>query len=140
MQKQKAHDSDQAAPESGAPQAPRASGEVPGSGLAEDTPLPESSTRAAQLPDAPVPSEPTDTLLSAGKPADRLELMLEDRLAVVDDTLALVHERLRELDARLSGLERRKSTVAPAPRQKSWLWLAFLIALAVVFQLLNALK
>ena len=139
MQKQKAHDSDQTAPESGAPATPRASGEVPG-GFAEDTPLPESSTRTAQLPDAPVPSEPTDTLLSAGKPADRLELMLEDRLAVVDDTLALVHERLRELDARLSGLERRKSTVAPAPRQKSWLWLAFLIALAVVFQLLNALK
>ena len=140
MQKQKAHDSDQAAPDSGAPATPRGSGELPGGGFSEHTPLPESSTRAAQLPDAPVPSGPTDTLLSAGKPAHPLELLLEDRLAVVDDTLALVHERLQQLDARLSGLERRKSTVAPAPRQKSWLWLAFLIALAVVFQLLNVLK
>ena len=134
MQKEQAHDSDPVAPENGAPATPRASGERPGGVFAEDTPLPESNTRSAQLPDAPsVPSEPTDTLLSAGKPADRLELLLEDRLAAVD-------ERLRDLDARLSGLERRKSTALPEQRLKPWLWLAFLIALAVVFQLLHALQ
>jgi hypothetical protein len=141
MPSEKAHDSDPAAPESGAPATPRVSGEVPEAGpFAEHTPLPQSSTRMAEPTDAPVPSEPTDTLLSAGRPADRLELLLEDRLASVDDMLAVVDERLRELDARVSVLERRKSTVAPEPRQKPWLWIAFLIALAVVFQLLHALK
>jgi hypothetical protein len=134
MQKEQAQDSDPAAAGSDAPATPRASGELPGGSFAEDTPLPESNTRGAQLADAPgVPSEPTDTLLSAGKPADRLELLVEDRLAVVD-------ERLRELDARLSELERKKSTALPEPRLKPWLWLAFLIALAVVFQLLHALQ
>jgi len=98
--------------------------------------MPESSTRKAELPDAPsVPSEPTDTLLSAGKPADRLELLLEDRLAVVD-------ERLQQLDLRLARLEQSRPTTAPQPvaRQKPWLWLVFLIALAAVFQLLRALS
>jgi hypothetical protein len=111
------------------------SGEVPaGLVAAESTPLPESSTRAAQLPDEPaVASEPSDTLLSAGKPADRLEVMLEDRLAVVD-------ERLRELDQRLSVLEQKKPIRVEEPRQKPWLWIVFLIALVVVFQLLRAMR
>ena len=117
------------------PHTPRASGEVPaGLAAAESTPLPESSTRTAQLPDeAAARSEPSDTLLSAGKPADRLEVMLEDRLAVVD-------ERLRELDQRVSVLEQRKSIRLEEPRQKPWLWIVFLIALVVVFQLLRAMR
>ena len=136
MQKQKAQDSDSAATESGAPPTPRVSGEVPTGPFVTDTPMPKSSTRMAQLPEAPgVPSEPTDTLLSAGKPADRLELLLEDRLAVVD-------ERLRELDARLAVLEEPKPPVIslPVARQKPWLWIVFLIALVAVFQLLRALR
>jgi hypothetical protein len=117
------------------PNTPRVSGEVPvGLAAAESTPLPESSTRAAQLPDEPpAVSEPSDTLLSAGKPADRLEVMLEDRLAVVDD-------RLRELDQRLSVLEQKKPIRVEEPRQKPWLWIVFLIALVVVFQLLRAMR
>ena len=141
MNSQKVHDSDPAAPDSGAPTpTPRVSGEVPeGGAFVEHTP--QSSTRMAELPaEASVPSEPTDTLLSAGKPADRLEILLEDRLGVVDDTLAVVDERLRELDARIAVLEQKKSIVAPEPRQKPWLWIAFLVALVVVFQLLHALK
>jgi hypothetical protein len=107
---------------------------VPAGLVAAETPLPESSTRTAQLPDEPVArSEPSDTLLSAGKPADRLEVMIEDRLAVVD-------ERLRELDQRLSVLEQRKSIRVEEPRQKPWLWIVFLIALVVVFQLLRAMR
>jgi hypothetical protein len=142
MQKREAHDSDSAAPASGAPATPRVSGEVPDGGpFAEHTPLPQSSTRMAEQTDAAgLPSERTDTLLSAGKPADRLELLLEDRLAVVDDTLAVFDERLRDLSARVAVLEQKKSIVAPEPRQKPWLWIAFLIALTVVFQLLHALK
>jgi hypothetical protein len=116
------------------PNTPRVSGEVPAGLAAECTPLPESSTRAAQLAEeAPAVSEPSDTLLSAGKPADRLEVLLEDRLAVVD-------ERLRELDQRISVLEQKKSIRVEEPRQKPWLWIVFLIALVVVFQLLRAMR
>jgi len=136
MQKQKAQDSTSAAAESAPLPTPRVSGEVPTGSFAADTPMPQSSTRMAEPPDAPgAPSEPTDTLLSAGKPADRLELLLEDRLAVVD-------ERLRELDARIAVLEEPKPPAMslPVARQKPWLWLVFLIALVAIFQLLRALR
>ena len=116
-----------------APNTPRVSGEVPAGLSAADTPLPESSTRAAQSGEAAVLSEPSDTLLSAGKPADRLELMLDDRLALVD-------ERMRELEQRLAVLEQKKAIRAQEPRTKQWLWLAFLIALVVVFQLLRRVR
>ena len=139
MQKREAHDFDPAV-QSGPVATPRVSGEVLTSLAPLDAPDPTSSTRAAVAPLEPsvplessVPSDPSDTLLSAGKPADRLEVMLEDRLAVVD-------ERLRELDGRLASLEHKKSITAPEPRQKPWLWVAFLIALAVVFQLLHRVR
>jgi len=142
MQKRQAHDSDPSAFPSGATATPRVSGEQP----AAELPQPESSTRSAPIPlvssvapgasSEPAPgasSEPSDTLLSAGKPADRLEVLLEDRLATVDD-------RIRELDARISVLERKKPSAAPDPRQQPWLWIAFLIALVVVFQLLQRMR
>jgi hypothetical protein len=134
MQKRDAHDSDSVASGGDSPATPRASEELPTGPLAADTPLPESNTRAAVLPGEPsASSEPSDTLLSAGRPAARLEVMLEDRLAVVD-------ERLRELDARLAVLERKKPIAAAEPRQKPLLWIAFLIALVVVFQLLHRMR
>ena len=147
MQKREANDS-HAAAESGSPATPRVSGEVLTSlESLRESPAPASSTRAALAPSEPgtpsepgplsepgVPSEPSDTLLSAGKPAHRLELLLEDRLTEVD-------QRLRELDSRLAILEQKKSIAAPEPRQqKPWLWVAFLIALAVVFQLLHRVR
>ena len=140
MPERDAHDTDPA-PASGTPNTPRVSGEqLAGVANALETPLPESSTRAALVPDAPAASEPSDTLLSAGKPADRLELLLEDRLAVVDERLREVDQRLHEVDSRLLVLEQKKSIAAPEPRQKPWLWIAFLIALVVVFQLLRRVR
>jgi len=135
------HDTDPPGPASGAPITPRASGER----LVGDADLalasaPVSSTRAAKPEEPAVLSEPSDTLLSAGKPADRLELLLEDRLAVVDERLREVDERLLEVDSRLLVLERKKSIAAPEPRQKPWLWILFLIALVVVFQLLRRVR
>ena len=130
------HDTEPPAAESGPPATPRASGEQQ-AGLAAVEALPISSTRAAE---APVPSEPSDTLLSAGKPADRLELMLEDRLAVVDDRLREMEQQLHEANSRLLVLEQKKSSVAPEPRQKPWVWIAFMIALVVVFQLLRRVR
>jgi len=130
MQKREAIDSDPGPPPSGALATPRVSGEQ----------LTTAQTQAEGSPSAPpaptesgAVSEPSDTLLSAGKPADRLEVMLEDRLASVD-------ERLRDIDARLAILERKKSSATPEPRQKPWLWLAFLVALVVVFQVLARLR
>jgi hypothetical protein len=128
MPEQDPRDNEPTTPESGAPATPRVSGELTNSLV---PPEPVSDTRAAVLPEEPpAVSEPGDTLLSAGKPAARLELMVEDRFAVFD-------ERLRQLEARLVVLEQKKSTRAPEPQQKPWLWIAFLIALVVVFQLLR---
>lgn len=143
MPERDAHD--RPAPTSGAPHTPRVSGEqLAGVASVGETPLPESSTRAHAAEDAahsaPAASEPSDTLLSAGKPADRLELLLEDRLAVVDERLREVDRRLHDVDSRLLVLEQKRSIVAPEPRQKPWLWIAFLIALVVVFQLLRRVR
>lgn len=148
MPERETHDSDPALPKSSPLATPRVSGEVvvgpESSGpQASAAPMPQSSMRAFELrsvappddpPSLPVPSEPSDTLLSAGKPADKLELMLEDRLAQVD-------ERLRELEGRLVILEQKKSSAPVAEaRHKPWLWLAFLVALVVVFQLLRHVR
>jgi hypothetical protein len=132
MPEQDPRDPESADAESGAPATPRVSGEVTaGRAPAAAPPEPVSDTRAAMLPEEPpAVSEPGDTLLSAGKPAARLEVMVEDRFAMLD-------ERLRQLETRLVVLEQKRSTRAPEPQQKPWLWIAFLIALVVVFQLLR---
>ncbi len=144
MPERDAHDTDPAATRSGPPATPRVSGEVVTSvasvrEIADTTP-PTSNTRNARPEEASAVSEPSDTLLSAGKPADRLEVLLEDRMAVVDERLREVDARLREVDNRLLILEQKKSIGAPEPRQKPWLWIAFLIALVVVFQLLRRVR
>jgi hypothetical protein len=140
MPERDAHDTDPAA--SSPPATPRVSGEQLAGvdAAALDTPLPESSTRPAHTEEPAAASEPSDTLLSAGKPADRLELLLEDHLAGMDQRLHEVDARLHELDTRLAVLEQRKPTSAPEPRQKPWLWIAFLIGLVVVFQLLRRVR
>ncbi len=144
MPERDAHDPQPAASESGPPATPRVSGEVTTSAVASgelgSSVPPASSTRHARPEEAAAVSEPSDTLLSAGKPADRLEVLLEDRLAVVDERIAEVDARLRDLDGRLAILEQKKSIGAPEPRQKPWLWIALLIALVVVFQLLRHVR
>ncbi len=138
MPERDAHDNDPAAPRSGPPATPRVSGE--GLASAADSARPPSDTGKAQQEEVSAVSVPSDTLLSAGKPADRLEIRLEDRMSVVDERLREVDERLRDVDTRLHVLEQKKSIGAPEPRQKPWLWIAFLIALVVVFQLLRRVR
>ena len=138
MPERDAHDTDSAVPRSGPPATPRVSGEV--AREVADAAPPASNTRNAKPEEAAAISEPSDTLLSAGRPADRLEVLLEDRLAVVDERLREVDARLHEVDGRLGVLEQKKSIGAPEPRQKPWLWIAFLIALVVVFQLLRRVR
>lgn len=144
MPERDAHDTDLAASKGGSPETPRVSGEV-STTAARDEALtiaapPASSTRNARPEEAGAVSEPGDTLLSAGKPADRLEVLLEDRLAVVDERLREVEGRLRDVDGRLAIFERQTTIRPPEPRQKPWLWIGFLIALVVVFQLLRRVR
>jgi hypothetical protein len=134
MATQHAPDADSASPTSGAPATPRVSGEV--ARVNTDAPselAPESSTRASPPEPAPPGAAPSDTLLSAGKPAERLELRLEDGLSRIED-------RLRDLDARLSVLEQKRPSAAAEPRTNPWLWLVFLLALVVIFQLLQRMR
>ena len=133
MQKREAHDTDAQTPASGAPTTPRASGEVvAGKLVLEEQPPSNANPTLSAMPAAP-PSEPSDTLLSAGKPAAKLELLLEDHQAFVE-------ARLAELESRIEVLEQGKTSLAPETRQKPWLWIAFLIALVVVFQLLQRVR
>ena len=128
----------ESAPASVAPSTPRASGERPAdASTAGDVARPASSTRPPQAEELAVVSEPGDTLLSAGKPADRVELLVEDRLVEVERHLQEVDERLHEVDSRLLVVERKKSLAVPERRQKPWVWFAFLIAFVVIFQLLQ---
>lgn len=134
-----AQDAGASPPANDSPATPRVSGEVVKGSVTEaptlaETPTPSSIT-TAQGPDAAesIPSEPSDTLLSAGKPAARLELILEDGISQIE-------ARLRDLDARLAVLEQKKPSLATEPRHKPWLWLVFLIALVVVFQMLQRIR
>ena len=135
----------ESAPAGVTPSTPRASGERPvDASAAGDVARPANSTRPPQAEEVAVVSEPGDTLLSAGKPADRVELLVEDRLVEVerhlrevDERLHEVDERLHEVDSRLLVVERKKSLAAPERRQKPWVWFAFLIAFVVIFQLLQ---
>jgi hypothetical protein len=74
-----------------------------------------------------------DTLLSAPRPADRLEL-------IVDDKLSGFETRLDALEARLASLERTKA-VEPREGNANWgIWVFLLIALAIGWKALEALK
>ena len=128
----------ESAPASVAPSTPRASGERPAEApAAGDVARPANRTKPPQSEELAVASEPGDTLLSAGKPADRVELLVEDRLVELERHLQEVDERLQEVDSRLLVVERKKSLAAPERRQKPWVWFAFLIAFVVIFQLLQ---
>ncbi len=118
-----------------APETPRVSGELLGTFGMPAEGLPQSSQRAsAPSADEAAVSEPGDTLLSAGKPAERWELVLEDRMGVID-------RRIDELETRLASLERKRPRdAAQVARPKPWLWIAFLIGVAIVFQLLRRVR
>jgi hypothetical protein len=116
-----------------APETPRVSGELLGNFGMPAEGLPQSSKRTSDAgAEEPAVSEPGDTLLSAGKPAERWEL--EDRIGQVD-------RRIDELETRLASLERKRPRdAAQIARPKPWLWIAFLIGVAIVFQLLRRVR
>jgi hypothetical protein len=136
------------------PRTPRATSEIEAERDTISDAAPESSLR--EVPEAAKPakdrarlelapeSEPGDTLLSAGAPASRLELMLEDRFGTLEKRLDdLEARRFTELDRRLQRLERERQNEAldawAVTRNRPWLWLVFLAVVAAVFQLLRLL-
>jgi hypothetical protein len=83
----------------------------------------------------PAPKQPgdPDTMISAPRPAERDELEIADRQRILED-------RIDELEARLRVLEQRRDTL-PLPRsQPWWIWLIFLLGLAITWQLLQAFR
>jgi len=118
-------------PTNPAPTTPRASGEASAPGFVGDTPVPESVTRVAEPDSVSAPPVPSDTLLSVGPPANKLEVMLEDRLGTLDQRLFQLEDRLRVLE------QKKPPEVVEKARTKPWLWVAFLVAIATVFQLLR---
>jgi hypothetical protein len=74
-----------------------------------------------------------DTLLSAPRPADRMELLVEDKLSGFET-------RLDSLEARLATLEHKKQ-VEPREGNANWgIWVFLLIALAIGWKALEVLK
>jgi hypothetical protein len=74
------------------------------------------------------PSE--DTLLSAPVPADRAEMELEDRLTDLTTRLAALETRLRRLE--LDLLPGTGTNKTPG-----WIWIAFLLVLALIAALFS---
>jgi hypothetical protein len=74
-----------------------------------------------------------DTLISAPRPADREELEIRDRFRLLED-------RIDELDARLRMLAKRPPETPLARSQPWWIWLIFLLGLAITWKLLEALR
>jgi hypothetical protein len=98
-------------------------------------PIPERDAMLPNVPDiTPLEGMPkvSDTLLSAPPPADRLELLLDDRLAEFQ-------QRIDLLEQRLHVLEKRPTPVAQLERPW-WVWIAFLLFLAIGWQLLAWLR
>jgi hypothetical protein len=94
-------------------------------------PEPERTPVAGALAEPGRPEH--DTLLSAPRPADRLELVVEDKLAGFE-------MRLDRLEARLETVERRKAAEPEQASGRWWIWVFFLLALAVAWRALEALK
>jgi hypothetical protein len=74
-----------------------------------------------------------DTLISAPRPAEREDLEVGERFRLLED-------RVDELEARLRLLERPRTGGAEPRSQPWWIWLVFLLGLAVTWRLLEALR
>lgn len=83
----------------------------------------------------PAPAKPgdPDTLISAPRPAERDELDDKDRFRLVED-------RIDELEARVRMLERPRPEGGFQRTQPWWIWLIFLVGLALTWRLLQALR
>lgn len=141
MSERDAHDPQSVLPTSSATDTPRAGFQLTTDLEAPVTPAPASDLRAVgPLEEAAAASDPGDTLLSVGKPAGRLELLLDDHVQEFGARFAALEDQIQELDSRLAMLEHKKSIAAPELRQRPWLWIAFLLALIIAFQLLHRVR
>jgi hypothetical protein len=119
---------DGSAPNTGEPAPAAASGESAKVDV-QATPVASGMTPVALRIEPRPAAREEDTLLSAPTPADRLELLLEDRLSEFEQHLDL-------LASRISVLEKRRSTTPKASNPHPWVWIAFLAGLAIIWKLL----
>jgi len=112
-------------PEAEAPLTPRS---LPSDPTDLDLKIPGSTSR-------PAPKQPgdPDTMISAPRPAEREELELNDRFRLLED-------RIDELDARVRMLEQKRAELPLARSQPWWIWLIFLLGLALTWQLLQRFR
>jgi hypothetical protein len=113
------------APDSAPPVTPR-------SFASESTELDLHPPRTTSNPPPAKPADP-DTLISAPRPAERDELEIKERFRLLED-------RIDELDARMRMLEQKRVELPLARSQPWWIWLIFLLGLAVTWQLLQRFR
>lgn len=109
-------------------------GTDPNPGTSSNPPEPVVSLTRPRRPAvaASMEGSTSDTMLSLPPPAGRDELLLDERLSNLE-------RRAEELLVRLERLEQAPPAAAVSSRA-SWLWLVFLVALAIAWQVLQYVR
>lgn len=108
------------------------------SALADPASSTAAPVSAEQTPSVIRPVDPkaapatSDTLMSAPT-LTRADLQLEERLSIAERNLS-------ELMLRVERLERRPLETPEAPTRPTWIWLVFLAALAIAWQIVARLE
>lgn len=94
------------------------------------TAVPDSAEQTPSVirPVDPKAAAPTSDTLMSAPTLTRADLELEERLSVAERTVS-------ELLLRVERLERRPTETAEASARPAWIWLVFLAALAVAWQI-----
>ena len=100
-------------------------------GAASNEP-PAAASGARMTSSAPPPAS-SDTLLSLPTPASREDLAFDERVSACE-------RQIEELSRRVQTLERRGQSIAETPERGRWMWLVFLAALALVWQIISLFR
>jgi hypothetical protein len=78
------------------------------------------------------PGDP-DTMISAPRPAEQDDLEIRQHVRLLED-------RIDDLEARVRMVEQRRTEAPLGRAQPWWIWLIFLVGLAITWRLLQALR
>jgi hypothetical protein len=92
----------------------------------------ETATASGARPTGSQSPTGSDTLLSVPAPASREDLAFDERLSACE-------KKLDELVRRVDALERGQRNTAETP-QRYWIWLIFLAALALAWQIISLFR